>query len=239
MVRCPRKCAAILAAILDSYQHWLHDKYQSISNDALQLLLQERETLHKELTQWEQAYREFLDESPFLVKGKDGADVRQERLNSIQSKRSALLLRRVEIEGQLAAFDAARKEGRSNDTLLAMLAEFSNKADVDDPRKDRGLALQDQLLPLLMEEQKLLETRGDNHPEVLTVRKRIQAARDLMTRPAAAWSDPTGSPDIPVSERVEIQARHLQAPGTDGSVGGIICQALSGRTGRSQEDGHV
>ena len=184
----------------------MHGKYESISNDTLELLLHERENLRKELAQKEQAYRTFLEESPLLVKGKDGADVRQERLNSIQAKRSNVLLRRVEIQGQLAEFEAARKEGRSREALLAMIAEFSTKRDADDPRKDRTVSLQDQLVPLLLEEQKLLETRGDKHPEVVTVRKRIQAIRDLMTQPSGAFTEASA----PATDRIEAHAQALR-----------------------------
>jgi polysaccharide biosynthesis transport protein len=46
------------------------------------------------------------------------------------------------------------------------------------------------LFPLLQEEQKLLEMRGENHVEVKALRQRIKIARDYLASPSAAWRQP-------------------------------------------------
>src|SRR5262249_28821833 len=83
-----------------------------------------------------------------------------------------------------------------------------------EPRSDRPAAARDQLLLLQQEEQKLLESRGAKHPEVVSVRRRITAARDQLTRPAAALDDSVSrdasrSSD-PVDRYVELLRQRIQ-----------------------------
>ena len=44
------------------------------------------------------------------------------------------------------------------------------------------IALEAQLIPLMLEEQKLMRTYDDSHPEVQNVRKRIQTVLDYYRR---------------------------------------------------------
>ena len=112
----------------------------------------------------------FREKAPLLGKSRDGLEMRQERLNSIQTKCSAMLLQKVELEGQLSALEAGLKDGRSQDVMLAMLVEFMRKADSSEAGRP------DQLFPLLMEERKLIQVHGANHDAVKEIRTRIEVA---------------------------------------------------------------
>src|SRR5207248_1116862 len=131
-----------------------------------------QEVLKTDLKKQEDAYRAFREQSPLLLRGKDGVNLTQDRLTSIEAKRSALLLRKAEIQGYLTAIDGGLKKGGSREALLAMASEWTHRIDKEDNRWQERLTLQTQLYPLLQEEQKLLETRGENHPEVIALRKR-------------------------------------------------------------------
>src|SRR6202011_5308525 len=98
----------VLAAGLDSFKEHMDTKHQAISKDTFELILREKQDLEKEMAKKDADYRAFRQEAPLLGRGKDGMELRQERLNSIQGKRSALLLQRVELEGQLAALETAQ-----------------------------------------------------------------------------------------------------------------------------------
>ena len=65
--------------------------------------------------------------------------------------------------------------------------EWAAKSDGDNNHLKQQLTMQNQLYPLLMEEQRLLETKGVNHPEVLAVKQRIDLARDFLANPSAPW----------------------------------------------------
>ena len=188
----PQECSIVLAAVLSSYQKFLERKYQDISTDTLELLLREKNALKGEWAQQEAAYRQFRAQSPLLGQGQRGLELRQEGLNGIRAKRSALLLQRVEIQGQLAAVEAALKQGQSRASVLALVADFARKGDADDPRREKPFTPQEQLFPLLLEEQQLLDRYGPNHPKVQSLRRRIRVARDLLVRPPTSWA---GKPD--------------------------------------------
>lgn len=179
-------CAVVLGAVLDSFKDFVDKRYQSVSTDTFDLLVREKETLRRELDEKETAYRHFRAKSSFLSKGGDGAVSRQERFASLQAKASALLLRRLEYEGQVAALDAALHKGGNRDAALALLLEFSS--DEHERPVDKRAALQDRLFPLLLEESKLLEAHGPKHPDVIAVRRRIEAARLFFLLPPTSWN---------------------------------------------------
>lgn len=216
--RTPEDSRTVLAAILDSYKEFMDKKHQSVSEDTIELILRDKTSLEKQISEQEAAYRSFREKAPLLGKTRDGLELRQERLNSIQSKRSVLLLQKVELESQLAALETARKEGRSNEAILAMLMEFNRKNDAAEPGRERQANLQDQLFPLLMEERKLAQIHGSNHPEVKEIRNRIEIARRLMILPVTAWKCDFEQPDLgaskaaidPVQLYVQVLTQKLQ-----------------------------
>jgi succinoglycan biosynthesis transport protein ExoP len=204
-------CQTTLTAILDSFQDFINRKHNTISVDSIELILREKQALQKNIEEKEAAYRAFRETAPLLGTGKDGVELRQERLNSIQTKRSALLLQRIELEGQLAAFDAAMKEGRSQEAVVVMLIEFARKNDAPEAGRDRTVSVQDQLLPLLQEEQKLLQIHGAKHPEVVAVKNRIEVTRRLLLLPPSSWKSESGDgPANPTKLIDESISLHVQ-----------------------------
>jgi uncharacterized protein involved in exopolysaccharide biosynthesis len=217
------QCRAVLDAVLDSYREFMDSKHQAVSKDTLELILRDKQNLESEIAKTESAYRAFREKAPLLGKTKDGMELRQERLTSIQTKRSAQLLQRVELEGQLATLETALKEGRSQEVILAMLADFMRKNDAGEPGRDKIASLQDQLLPLLLEERKLEQVHGPKHPEVTEIRKRIETARRLMVLPASAWKndlDPQLDPAKLYVHLLKEKLRHLKT--ADALLAGVF-----------------
>lgn len=202
---------AVLAAILDSFQEFINKKHNAISGDSIELILREKQGLEKSIVEKDAAYRAFRETAPLLGTGKDGLDLRQERLNSIQIKRSALLLQRVELEGQLSAYNAAVKEGRSQEAVMAMLIEFVRKNENAEAGRERPVSVQDQLLPLVQEEQRLLQIHGAKHPEVLAVHNRIEVTRRLLLLPASSWKGEPGDAGMDTAKSIdESISLHVQ-----------------------------
>ncbi|HYT92136.1 MAG TPA: P-loop NTPase [Gemmataceae bacterium] len=160
------------------------------------MITQARDELDQGLAERKAAYAKFRQEAPLLLsRGKEGASLLQDRLIGIEGKRAALLLRKAELQAQLTALDADPKDA-GHEALLALIATWIGQA--DGARAGPAVSLQGQLHPLLMEEQKLLETRGPNHPEVIALRKRIEVTRNFLAGPSAAWR-PNTTKDDPVS----------------------------------------
>ncbi len=181
--------AAVLDAVIGSYKEFLDETYRDLSSGSLKLIAQARDVLQKELNDKEAAYRKFREQSPMLVfKGKDGASLRQDRLAGIEAKRAVLLVRRAELQAQLAVLDAGPGDG-GREALLALIASWGQG---EAPGAAPKLTLQDQLHPLLMEEQKLLASRGANHPDVVALRRRIEVTRNFLAGPSAPWRQAAG-----------------------------------------------
>jgi polysaccharide biosynthesis transport protein len=209
------ECAAVLNAVIESYKDFLDETYRNMSDDTLALVTRARDVLQKDLAEKEEAYRQFRKTTPLLWKGKDGTSLRQDRLVEIESKRSALVLRRAEIEGQLAAVESAQKDGKDRDVLLAMASEFTAKAESDDSKSSSAPALHDQLLAQLIEEQSLLQRYGAGHPDVQAVRKRIETAREFLSKPGSTYAKAaparTASKNEPVPpDALELHLQYLR-----------------------------
>lgn len=211
----PEDTQTVMEAVLSSYSEFLDETYRVMSDDTFELVVKAREELAKELQRKEAAYQAFRAESPVLpAKGADGRDIRHEGLGSIQIRRASLALAATEIEAQLAAINDALQAKRSPEVVLAMIVEFTNKGDAEDPRKERSaVPLPNALLPLLIEEQKLLANYGPNHSEVRSIRQRIEAAREVATRPAAGLNSAAARTEpaaASAAEAIKAHVTHLQ-----------------------------
>jgi capsular exopolysaccharide synthesis family protein len=184
-------CNTVLQALIDSYSEMLDQTYLKGSDDTIELISRARNVLRQELAQKDAAYREFRLKAPLFWKGAEWINSRQERLSSIESKRTALLLRRAEVQGQLESLETALKDGRSRAAVLALVASLAGKVDTDGAAAGRTSALQDQLHALLLQEAQLREKFGANAEELQSVRKRIDLTRNLLAQPAAAWESQT------------------------------------------------
>jgi capsular exopolysaccharide synthesis family protein len=166
----------VLKAIIDSYKDFLDTTYQDSSGEAVRLIVEARVLLEKDLKNKTDQYRDFRQKTPLLWKGKDGVSLYQEILAAAQSKRAALQMRRADIEGELKAVKSAMKAKRSPEELAAIVAAFAS-------RKEGQKAQAELLLPLVLQEQELLDLYGAEHPKIKLIRKQIDMTREILGRP--------------------------------------------------------
>jgi succinoglycan biosynthesis transport protein ExoP len=166
-------CGKVLAAVIDSYQEFLDITYKNVSDNTVDLITRAREVLKKDLKESEDKYQKFRLEAPIFWKSKDGVNMQLERVASLETKKSTILVRQSELRARLEFLEKNIKEGRGNETLL--LVQRANQGKMSPAEK----VFQDQLLPLLMQEQKLLETYGEDHPQVKSARASIALLRDF------------------------------------------------------------
>ncbi len=183
-------CPVVLGAVIDSYKDFLDETYRNVSDNTLELITKARDLLDKDLKDKRKKYREFREESPLVAEGvsKDGGSPAQARLSELETKRMALLFRGAEIEDRLGAVEAARARGTAREVVQALAAGAPDKATAPGGRS----ALQADLMPLLLQEQSLLEDFGEDHPQVLAVRRKIKMARELHAGVAAEQKTPEG-----------------------------------------------
>jgi capsular exopolysaccharide synthesis family protein len=197
------ECGVILMAVIRSYEDFLDDTYRNVSNEAADLIKKAEGVLHGKLADDKKAYKELRLKGPVILRGaKEGSSVQQERLVNIEARRSALLVRGAEIEGRLAAIEASLKEGRDPTPLIDMALD-ANRPPTAADRAGAQSALATALLPLVLQEQKLLQSGlGKDHPDVVAVRMGIQTTREYLTR-----SQPdSAAPGAYRASREEVEA---------------------------------
>lgn len=204
--------ALVLEAILASYQEFLNETYRDMSDDTVKLISEARDILQKDLAGQEARYGKFRKTSPLLGKGAADVNPRQERLTTIEQQRSQLLFRKAELEANLATIESASKSGRSAQELMLLASDLANKSQ-HRAASDESLTLESRLLPLLVEEQSLLEDLGPNHPHVQSVRRQIEATRNFFAAPSGTYRRSTEPPTLNGTEAgsaKEVVQRYLQ-----------------------------
>ncbi len=201
----PDDCPVVVQAILDSYEEFHHEVYQGMSDSTVSLISQARDLLKNDLAQQEESYSTFRLTSPLVARGSEEINPLQDRLTSIELQRSAVLLRRAEVERQLMALEQARQDGSDQQQLLAMVSEMRQMATPENGLPQASTALETQLIQLMDDEQRLLEHYGPNHPHVQTLRDRIAGTRQIFALPTTAhMPEPGASPETAAANRDPI-----------------------------------
>jgi capsular exopolysaccharide synthesis family protein len=185
------ECGVILNGVIDSYKEFLDDTYKKVNDNSHELITKARDILQRDLAEKEKEYAEFREDAPLWLKGKEGANVHVERLANIEARRAVYLVRRTELQGRLNSIDKALKEGRSREALIATLPDLPTRP--GEASRHSGATLEDHLLPLLQQEQALMEDFGSDHPQLVALRHRIQVTRDFFAKPASARGQAPGS----------------------------------------------
>ncbi len=181
-------CQQIIDAVLACYLKFLHDTFQNLSGSTVQLMTTERDALRDELAKQEADYRTFRATSPMLWQGTEELNPRRSRLVKIESQRSALLLRRSQLELQRKSLTEAIARGRGGDEIAQLVYELASKAAPEDSGSSTSVSLPAQLLPLVIEQQRLPKEFGPNHPQMISIRRRIDAVRRFFSVPLATSS---------------------------------------------------
>ena len=83
-------CAIIIRAILASYQSFLAETYEDMSEDAVSLITKARDLLDSDLKKQEKAYREFREISPVITGSNEARSPAAVRLSMIQEQQADL-----------------------------------------------------------------------------------------------------------------------------------------------------
>ncbi len=167
--------AAVVKAVIKSYQSFLSARYKSVSDETAKLITDASTILEKKITERQQEYNKFSIEHPTLWRGKDGVSMVQDRMLTLEAKRVALLMQEMEIKGRLEVFEKAVKDGRhTRSELLAMIAQ-TRKAGGD--AVTTASTLEDRIMTLELQEKTLLEDYGDNYPPLRSVRRQLTLLR--------------------------------------------------------------
>jgi len=176
----PEDCAAVLNAVIQSYEAFLGKNYQDFGEETTRLLSQAKDELDRELTALEAERQTFRQAAPLWWQGEDAVNPHQARMAAIETSRSELLLAIAQAKSQINGIETVLKEEGCNREALKMLLGSLNESNdsqtVLDPQKNANA----QLFELFVQEQLLLLDFGPDHPKVQALRKRIELVREHM-----------------------------------------------------------
>jgi capsular exopolysaccharide synthesis family protein len=199
------ECPIILEAVIEAYEEYLREVSKNTLEETYKEVAKAREELEKELQDLEKTQGEKRTDGPLIWGEKDSGSFYLGRLIALDAKRAAIPLQKMEIENRLNAIAAARKEGQVPERLLSPLGLGKDKPTITER------SLEEQLLPLLQQEQTLQEDFGPDHPKLKAVRRQIAMTRYLYQRraslPAGGGPDPD---EIATPERVDAFVRFLK-----------------------------
>jgi capsular exopolysaccharide synthesis family protein len=204
----PGDAEAVLNAVVDSYRDFLDETYRNVSDNTLDLITRAGNLLRTDIAEKERKYREFRRASPLLLRGADGATVHASRVLELQRKETGLLERAAELRERLKAVEKAKADGKPEAVLVYLATRPLDRAAA---APDNEQALEKTLFPLLIEEKKLLQTFGPDHPDVVRVREQIAMTRDLFKRldTISKQGDEAGRPAA--SDRLDAVVQALQS----------------------------
>ncbi len=208
----PEDCTPVLSAVIASYREYLDRTTQDAATQTLKLIEKAHEVLHNELEAKEKARDEFLRNTPVLWKSQFGTTLNQERLASLDAQRTALNTHVARLRATLNEVEAALKQGRSQAELLAIVSAVPSQAPLMGGGVMRGLrgspameagggttvtsttiGLEQELIALQLEEGRLLEDFGPEHPRVKGLRDRLQTIRAMLA--------PSSAPEAQTAEQ--------------------------------------
>ncbi len=172
----PFDCPKVLNAVVGAYLTYLSTSQRGDTDKALELIKEAHEHLLEDLRKKQDEYNKFKAKSSLVFVGGASRNLHQERMSQVEGARSGLMIQESQLRSELDAMEAAIKQGAGRETLLLM---------IDKSNRDVGGAsqtaanLSTQLLPLLFEEEKLLQSLGEGHPKVREVRRKIELTRAL------------------------------------------------------------
>ena len=117
----PEDCTKILNAIIVSYEDFLGKTQRNISEETVQLITEAKDTLMKQLEEKEAAFGKFRERAPLLWNREEGTNPHAERLSSIESARTSLLIEQTQLKAQLQVVEEAFRKGGNFEALALML----------------------------------------------------------------------------------------------------------------------
>lgn len=190
---------AVVNAIIAAYEEYIQEAKQEATSELSQQITKMDGELAKQIEQKQKELLEFRKDAPLWWRSAPGeqrqpgdvTNVHQERVVEIERDRRLNLLRKAEINGKIRALQNAIDESTSPEELesvVRLLIATSQAASGAQAAANGANPLlgqnpadtaSTQLLPLLIEEQKLLRDFSDDHPDVINVRRSITKLKEF------------------------------------------------------------
>ena len=174
--RGPRRadCALVVNAIIEAYKEFLNETYGDLNKEFVDQMKVAEKTLKVDIEERQAARDKLASIDPLALKSKDSLGGLLERIARFESRQADLLLRQKESEQTLAMVKSSLARGESRGVILKLLerSESNRQPTVDQRSPDEALQA------LLLQEEELRQELGKDHPQLVSLRRRIQSLRD-------------------------------------------------------------
>ncbi len=219
---------AVVNAIIAAYQDYILETKQEATSELTQQITKMDGELAKQIEQKQKELLEFRKDAPLWWRSAPGeqrqpgdvTNVHQERVVEIERDRRLNLLRRAEINGKIRALQSAIDDNPSREELegvvrlLIATSQAASGAQAGAAGANPLLGpnpaelASTQLLPLLIEEQKLLRDYADDHPDVINVRRSIAKLKEFYEARGVSLTDLAGRDGL--GQKVDVVAGYMR-----------------------------
>jgi len=168
------ECPKVLEAVVNSYQNFLNETYQNVSEKAAQFIMKAQETLKNEMQRAQQEYVDLCLKQPTLLlwSSQGGGNMYSDRLAKIEKRRSELAIDFSELQSNYRQVkEIYERDGKG--VALQVIQGIGIKL----PWMDATTALDQKYMDLLVK-RKTLSSLGPNHPLV----KELDEMLDLIKK---------------------------------------------------------
>jgi uncharacterized protein involved in exopolysaccharide biosynthesis len=113
-------CVKILTAVIESYQEFLSETYLDSNEEVARLLHAAQQTLHAQLTEKENAYRKFRQDSPLA---KTDAGIAKQRVEDLERASTQARVEAAQWRARLELVEAGLKQPGDHRALLLVAAK--------------------------------------------------------------------------------------------------------------------
>ena len=183
-----RDARAVVAAVIDAYDSFLEKSHRDSTREMIELIAKANDDISGQLATAQANYLEFCKHAPFLWMNPSGetsseiTDMHQGRILVLEQERHKLAVQKTELESRQVLLKRARQADLTASTLNTIVTRYrilDLGARIEQDTTATRTARDTQLLPLLMKEGELLKNYGEDHPEIQSIRQRIQTIRSF------------------------------------------------------------
>jgi capsular exopolysaccharide synthesis family protein len=184
------ECPRILKAIVAEYELFLKETYESMGSSTAKIVQEAQKELFGKIEKQEEELVNIAKKTPLILfKNREGLTLRQDRAAAIDAKMSELLLHKGNLETNKATLLRAMEQKRPRHDIEAMIIDMRRKADSEMFARSNTIMInyQEQMVPMIADEQRLMQRYGENYAELQDLRKRMSRLRHFFALPSASW----------------------------------------------------
>lgn len=180
----PEACQVVLDVIIDTYRDYLNETYKNATTDNLNTLIKLSVNYKKELDDKYEEIKKFrLEEGGNLaLPASEGRTPEESMVSHLKTQRFTAELKRSMLQAQIKRLETALEAGPEKGREEWLNQIFNEKTLAGAPGADGQVhfqSLNDRILQLRIEKQKLRLKIGPQHPDVLALDEQIKMIREL------------------------------------------------------------